>query len=58
MLKTFFIKSGLKYRLPYGFHLVEDLVPSFEFKDGMVKGAISKQAKIRQKMIYIRPFAK
>jgi len=46
MVKRMFLKNRRKVFLPFGFHLVEDLVPLFEAKDSLKK-SLSREAKTR-----------
>ncbi|MCD5396497.1 MAG: hypothetical protein LR000_02440 [Candidatus Pacebacteria bacterium] len=55
MVKRVFLDNrGRKRILPWGFHLVEDLVPLYQMRDDLKKKTLSKQAKLRlQCIIYI-----
>jgi len=48
-MKTTYLKNGQRRYLPYGFHLVEDLVPLFRMSDDFSRNHLSKQAKLRLK---------
>lgn len=47
--KTYYFKDGTKCQLPYGFHLIEDLVPLTRTGQEVSKSVLSKQAKHRLK---------
>jgi len=50
MIKRVFLNNqGRKIVLPYGFHLVEDLVPIYQMSNYLKRNQISKQAKLRLK---------
>ena len=49
MVKRVFLDKGRRRILPWGFHLVEDLVPLYEMKDSLKRNQLSKQARLRLK---------
>jgi transcriptional regulator of acetoin/glycerol metabolism len=47
MLKRIYLKNGKRHYLPFGFHLIEDLIPFFKLKQDLLKNNLSKEAKLR-----------
>jgi len=42
-----YLKDGKKVFLPYGFHIINDLVPLYQMVDNFKYSNLSKQAKLR-----------
>lgn len=49
--RIFFDSQGRLRILPWGFHLVEDLVPLYQMADDLKRNNLSKQAKLRLKWL-------